>query len=49
MKKSIYARKLEDDSGFGVFERADKLARWEKCLGVGPTLKEAWADYRKIK
>ncbi len=53
---SVYCRKLEDNSGFGVFERilrwSKSLARmvqdekWELCLGVGGTRTAAWADYR---
>lgn len=59
MKQSVYCRKLEDDSGFGVFQRkvAYSVAaghkvedhKWEMCLGVGSTQKEAWEDYQARK
>ena len=54
MLNPVYCRKLEDNSGFGVFLGTAKenqagpgRPRWEQCVGVGRTRKEAWADYRK--
>jgi hypothetical protein len=59
-KESVYCRRLEDGSGFGVFVGTLKentlpafpvagRERWEPCAGVGSTRAEAWADYRASK
>jgi len=55
-RRVVYSRKLEDGSGFGVFERIFRWSKglskmvqddkWESCLGVGITLSAAWTDYR---
>ena len=56
---AVHCRRLEDGSGYGVFPGKRKLPpiplgaggrdKWELCLAVGRTVKEAWADYRKEK
>lgn len=58
--QDVYCRRLEDNSGFGIFvgTRKENMAaaihqggrdRWEQCVGVGSTRSAAWADYREHK
>lgn len=59
MLNPVYCRRLEDNSGFGVFQGIKHWAkhlcawvldeRWETCLGVGRSAVEAWEDYRTQK
>lgn len=49
MKHSVYCRRLEDWSGFGIFQKQDPLSKWEVVFGVGPTRKLAWKNYRAAR
>jgi hypothetical protein len=59
MLNPVYCRRLEDSSGFGVFQRIvlrrknSSIAvldeKWETVLGLGETRAEAWKDYRNGK
>jgi hypothetical protein len=59
MLNPVYCRRLEDQSGWGVFQRIIRWAihlsanildeKWEVCLGLGNSRAEAWSDYRNRK
>ena len=59
MLNSVYCRRLEDSSGFGVFRRIVTWssflskplidANWELCLCLGSTKNAAWENYQALK
>jgi hypothetical protein len=48
-RHSVYARRLEDNSGYGIFQRLEREGNWELCLGVGSTCRKAWLCYYNWK